>query len=157
MYLFPKFLEDAGQYAEAEKLWLHAWSSVVKRLGQEKRWKVPWFEPKFGNGTPMMDGNPIFTALDRSRRMVIRVIQAPTDAEREDDLTYWIDKFAKGDPEELDELVISCVLSDETLAKATDLMTRWARDGSLKGSARGIRTARAPRTSTPRRHGAPRA
>jgi hypothetical protein len=157
MYLFPDFLKDPKEYEKAERLWAQTWSVLIKRLGQRKNWKVPWFENKFGNGEPCLDGNPIFSALDRRRRIVVRVLQAPPDSEREDDFNYWTDIFGRGDPEELDELVISCVLSDETLAKATDLMTKWAAHGSLKSSARRARIPRAPRTPMPRRHGMPRA
>jgi hypothetical protein len=157
MYLLKNFLADSRQYAKAEKLWAQTWSMLIKQLGQERRWKVPWFEPKFGNGEPMADGNPIFTAVDRSRRMTVRVIQIPVETERETDFTFWTDTFGKGDPEELDELVIACVLSDQTLAQATDLMTRWAAHGSLKGTVRRARTARAPRTPIAHRHGMPRA
>ena len=151
MYLLTNFLEDAKQYAKAEKLWLRTWSSLIIQIGQEKHWKVPWFEPKFGNGTPMMEGNPIFTALNRSRRIAVRVIQVPPEPERKGDFTHWTDKFAKGDPEELNELVIACVLSDESLAQATDLMTKWAAHGSLDESARPAKAHRKTRTAAPRR------
>jgi hypothetical protein len=151
MYLLRNFLKQPKQYAEAEKLWRDTWSSLIMRIGQEKRWRVPWFEPRFVNGTPFLDGNPIFTAVDRSRRLAVRIIQSPPTADGEPDLISWTDKFAKGDPEELDELVISCVLSDETLAKATDLMTKWARNGSLDDLARPAKAHRKPRTATPRR------
>jgi hypothetical protein len=157
MYLFPDFLKDPKEYEKAEKLWLQAWSVLIKHLGQQKNWKVPWFENKFGNGEPCLDGNPIFSALDRRRRIVVRVLQVPPDSEREGDFTYWTDKFAKGDPEELDELVIACVLSDETLAQATDLMTKWALKEPLDGSVRKAKAHRTPRTPMPRRHGMPRA
>ena len=151
MYRLKNFLDDPKQYAKAEKLWIQTWSALIERLGLEKRWRVPWFEPRFGNDTPMMDGNPIFTALDPSHRLAVRVIQVPPEAEREADLIYWTDTFAKGDPEELDQLVICCVLSDETLAKATDLMTKWAKYGSLNDSARLAKAHRKTRTPAPRR------
>jgi hypothetical protein len=146
MYLFPNFLSDPKEYAKAEKFWVRAWSSLVTRLDQQKNWQVPWFENKFGNGEPCLDGNPIFSALDRRRRIVVRVLQAPPETEREADLTFWTNTFGKGDPEELEELVIACVLSDKTLAKATDLMTKWAKDGSLEDS---LRPAKAHRKARP--------
>ena len=151
MYLLKNFLEDPKQYAKAEKLWAQTWSLLIKRLGQERRWRVPWFEPKFGNGEPMADGNPIFTALDRSRRMTVRIIQFPPETERETDLIFWNNTFGKGDPEELEELVIACVLSDETLAQATEFMTKWAKDGSLEDSVRPAKLHRKARSTAPRR------
>jgi len=157
MYLFRNFLKDPRQYAKAESLWVQTWLTVAKRLGQQKQWKVPWFENKFANGIPIQDGNPIFTAVDRSRRLAVRIIQMPYAADGEPDLIHWTNKFGKGDPEELDELVISCVLSDETLAQATDLMTKWAMREPLDGSVQKSRVRPTPRAPMPRRHGMPRA
>jgi hypothetical protein len=157
MYLFRNFLDDPKEYAKAERLWLHTLNSLVKRLGQEKQWKAPWIKPRYGNGTPHQDGNPMFTALDRSRRLAINIIQMPSAAEGEPDLTYWTKKLAEGDPEEMDALVIACVLSDETLAQATDLMTKWAAYGSLDGTARHKRVQRKTRTPMLRRRGVRRA
>lgn len=157
MYLLRNFLKDPEKYAKAEKLWTLTFLRVVKQLGQEKKWKVPWFKNEFANGTPIRDANPMFTAVDRSRRLAVRIIQTPYTADGEPDLIHWTDTFGKGDPEELEELVISCVLSDETIAKATDLMTKWAKDGLLDDSVRPQRAGRVPRTPIPRRHGMPRA
>jgi hypothetical protein len=157
MYLFRNFLEDTKAYAEAEKLWCRSLTKIVKLLGQQKQWKIPWIRPRFGNGTPYRDGNPMFTALDRSRRLAINIIQMPSAAEGEPDLIYWTKKLAEGDFEQLDALVIACVLSDETLAQATELMTKWAAHGSLNGSARQPRVQQKARTPMPRRHGMPRA
>ncbi|HLI81905.1 MAG TPA: hypothetical protein VKV03_18080 [Candidatus Binataceae bacterium] len=61
------------------------------------------------------------------------------------------EKLAEGEPEEVEAIVIACVLSDETLAKATDLMTKWAKYGSLNDSARLAKAHRKTRTPAPRR------
>ena len=151
MYLLRNFLNDPKQYAEAEKLWCDTWWRLAKRIGQDKQWKVPWFEPRFGDGTPFLDGNPIFTAVDRSRRLAVRVIQSPPITDGEPDLCSWTDTFGKGDPEELEELVIACVLSDDTLAQATDLMTKWAKNGSLEDSVRPAKAHRKARPTATRR------
>jgi hypothetical protein len=151
MYLFKNFLKDRRQYTEAGKLWCDAWSRLTKRIGQGKQWKVPWFEARFVNGTPFLDGNPIFTAVDRSRRLAVRVIQFPLASEGEPDLIHWTDTFGKGDLEELEELVIACVLSDDTLAQATDLMTKWAKNGSLEDAVRATTPHRKARPSATRR------
>ena len=151
MYLLKSFLKDRKQYAEAEKFWRDAWSRIARRTDQDKQWKVPWFEPRFVNGTPFLDGNPIFTAVDRSRRLAVRIIQMPYAADGEPDLIHWTNTFGKGDPEELEELVIACVLSDETLAQATELMTKWAKNGSLEDSVRPTKVHRKSRPPAPRR------
>ena len=121
MYLFQNFLSDPKAYAKSEKIWLQTLTGVLKRLGQERQWKAPWIKPRFGDGTPHQDGNPMFNAMDASRRLAINIIQMPHAAKGEPDLIHWTTKLAKGDPEELDALVIACVLSDETLAQATFL------------------------------------
>jgi hypothetical protein len=151
MYLFPHYLEDPKEYEQAERLWVQKWSDLTKRLGHQKQWKVPWFENKFGNGEPCLDGNPIFSAIDRRRRLVVRILQMPYAARGEPDFTFWTDTFAKGDPEELDELVIACILSDDTLAKATELMTKWAKNGSLEDSVRPAKAHRKARPTATRR------
>ncbi len=152
MRLFARFLEDPKEYAKAEKLWVQTWFALTRGLGQQKQWRVPWFENKFANGEPCLDGNPIFSAVDRRRRLAVRVLQDVPDAKDDrPDLVYWTDKFGKGDPEELDQLVIGCVLSDETLAQATDLMTKWAKNGSLEESVRPAKTHRKALTTAARR------
>ena len=150
MYLFRNFLDDSEVYAKAEELWCQTITKIVKRLGQTRRWKIPWIKPRFGNGEPYQDGNPMFTALDSSRRLAINIIQMPYAAEGEPDLIHWTKKLAEGEPEEVDALVIACVLSDDTLAQATDLMTKWAAHGSLEDSARPAKAHRKGRT--PARH-----
>ena len=58
----------------------------------------------------------------------MRVIQFEPTGHGE--LTSWRNTFAKGEPEEIEELVISCSLTDETLSKACDLIRRWIIDGN---------------------------
>ena len=151
MYLFRNFLDDADEYAKSEELWLRTLNAVTERLGQKKRWKAPWIKPKFADGTPHQDGNPMFNALDQSRRLAINIIQVPAAAAGEPDLIYWTKTLAEGDPEEAETLVISCVLSDDTLAQASELMTKWAKNGTLENSVRPAKAHRKARPRTPRR------
>ena len=54
----------------------------------------------------------------------MHVIQLkPADDPKE--FYVWSDTFAKGTPKAVKELVISCVLTDQTLFEAVDLMKRW--------------------------------
>jgi hypothetical protein len=123
-YLFAHFLSDPREYAQAEALWCKHWDDLVHRLGQAWLWKTPWFNKAFANGTPCRDGNPIFSAVSPLQRLGVRIIQIePADNPRE--LYVWTDTFAKGSPEAIDELVISCVLTHQTLLDAVDLMKRW--------------------------------
>ncbi len=124
MYLFRNFLDDPHEYSEAERLWRRVWDDLTKGLRQKGRWITPWAETKFADGTPERDGNPIFSAIDPSRHLAVRVIQMKQTSGPE--LSFWTDTFAPGQKEAADELVIACVLSDETLRQAIDLMTQWA-------------------------------
>jgi hypothetical protein len=97
---------------------------VIERTGEKALWQVPWLNTTFADGTPCRDGNPIFSAVCPARRLGVRVIQRePAGNPRE--LNYWIDTFAQGEPEAIRELVISCVLTEETVVDALDLMNQW--------------------------------
>lgn len=122
--LYPSFLTDAVPYAKCEQLWTDKWRELVRRRGQEKLWTTPWLNTRFNDGTPFADGNPIFSAVCQSRARGIRVIQL-AQSEGHRDLSFWLDVFAIGDPEETKELVIACVLTNQTLAQAMDLIDQW--------------------------------
>ena len=123
-FLLPDFLNDPAQYEQAESIWQHRWESLIHQLGQSAIWQSPWINTKANDGTLLRDGNPIFSAVSPSRRLGVRVIQMePADDPCE--WSAWTDTFAKGDPEEIKELVIDCVLSDESLRQAFDLMRMW--------------------------------
>src|SRR5262249_34699842 len=123
-FLFPNFLQDANEYQQAEALWRHHWDEVVRQAGEAEWWKTPWLDTALLSGTPCRDGNPIFTAASLSRPQAVRVIQLPP-AGNPSELYFWTDVFAKGEPEEKKELVISCALSRQTLLDAVDLMNQW--------------------------------
>jgi hypothetical protein len=123
-FLFPEFLRDLQQYEQAESIWQRLWQDLIGRTGQLGLWETPWHSTTFVDGTPCRDGNPIFSAVSATRRLGIRVMQLePEENPRE--ITYWMDTFAKGESEEVNELVIACVLSDQTLLDAVNLMRQW--------------------------------
>jgi len=123
-YIFPDFLADPSQYEAAEAQWRHGWDGLIRRLGKEGSWESPWHENTFGDGTPCRDGNPIFSAFSHAERRALRVIQQEPMSDP-DELTFWTDTFARGEPEELAELVISCVLTERTFQKALGLIQQW--------------------------------
>ena len=126
MYLFPNFLTDYQVYQDAECLWRDRWDQLIRFLGASELWESPWMGTTFGDGTPMLDGNPIFSAVSTERRQGVRVIQLEP-AGNPKEISIWVDKFAKGEPQEITELVIACVLSNETLLYAIDAMEQWIR------------------------------
>ena len=123
-FLLPDFLNDPNQYEQVEMIWRGQWDSLIRELGQEASWQTPWLNTRFNDGSPFRDGNPIFSAVCPSRHLGVRVIQVePADDPNE--FTAWTDTFAKGEPEATEELVIHCVLSDQTLSKAFGLIRKW--------------------------------
>lgn len=129
-YLYPHFLSDPLEYGQAESLWQQRWQELLRRVGQEGQWQMPWLNTNFDNGTPCRDGNPIFSALSPARRLAVRVIQLePADDAKE--FHVWNDTFAEGSPEAVEELVISCVLTQETLTEAEELMRQWISEGRI--------------------------
>lgn len=124
---FPRFLDDPKEYQQAETLWRERWSDLLRRLGQEWLWQSPWLSTSFADGSPSQDGNPIFSAVSPRLRRGVRVIQIePSDKPRE--LYAWTDTFGEGEREPIKELVLTCVLTDQTLLDAVDLMKRWLTD-----------------------------
>jgi hypothetical protein len=123
-FLFPDFLNDPQQYQQAEALWLRTWKELVDDVGQTQLWNAPLYTTTFVDGTPCRDGDPIFSAVDPTRRLGVRIIQfePPGDV---GEIVFWLDTFAEGEPEEVRELVISCSLTDETLSRARDLIRQW--------------------------------
>ena len=134
---FPKVtpeLLSAGP-AEWEATWVALWESIDPAIRAAGDWKQPWFD------NPLHDGNPIFTAWSPTQRRGIRVIQYEDDSigqlsrfdpTRTFGYTTYLDWFGDpSDPEQapeggaIRELVIACVLSDNSLRNALADMTRW--------------------------------
>ena len=84
--------------------------------------------PEFANGTPMRDGNPIFSAVSPTLRRAVRIIQhEPSSDELE--LEHWLDTFQGDEP--ISELVISCALSEQVQEKAAGLIRSWIAAGRV--------------------------
>jgi hypothetical protein len=123
-FLFPSFLKDAREYEEAERLWESRWRDLVEAARQTRLWRSRWFNTRFANGTPCRDGNPIFSAVNRKKRIGIRVIQLEPGKDAVE-ISHWIDEFGQEESDPIKELVISCALTEQTLRQATDLMRQW--------------------------------
>jgi hypothetical protein len=102
---------------------------LVHSVGQERLWQTPWIKTTFNNGAPARDGNPIFSALAPGCHLGVRVIQVEPGNDA-DELQVWTGIF--GDAEgSIRELVVHCVLSDDTLHEAGLLISQWITDESL--------------------------
>ncbi len=135
-YLFRNFLSDSAEYNGAETLWRERWEELRDRVRDRDEWKTPWLSTEFADGSPCRDGNPIFSAVSPLSRRGIRVIQLQPSADPRE-LYFWIGKFDEGTPRKIDELVISCALTRETLMDAMNLMSQWVDDGQIELSQEG--------------------
>lgn len=122
--LHRTFLDDPTEYSQAEALWANEWAKLLDATQEQEDWITPWVSTSFVDGTPYHDGNPIFSAICSVRRLAIRVIQHEP-GEDPGELHFWTDIFAEGQPEAVKELVISCVLSTETLDSSLKMMASW--------------------------------
>jgi len=129
-HLNKTFLVDAAEYEAAQARWHQLWDRLTTAAHVQAEWHVPWFTPEFVNGTPMRDGNPIFSAVSPNQRRGVRIIQhEPTAGQLE--LDYWLDTFASEEP--VSELVISCALSAEAEQKVSELLHAWITTGCVAG------------------------
>ena len=131
--LFPSFLTDPIEYAQSADCWNRQWDQVAVRANEGELWSIAWVDNAFANGTPCRDGNPIFSAVCRARRRAIRVIQLDPSLDQ-NQFSFWSDTFAKGEPEELEELVIACVLNGQAIQQAARLFGEWVNGGAVCAS-----------------------
>jgi hypothetical protein len=128
-YIYQGFLTDAALYTRSEEFWRHLWEKLDQSARDGFGWVQPWFQPL---PRELAEGNPIFSAVSRQLRRGISVIQhEPTKSEVE--IQAWLDFFDGGshDPKSIEELVISCALSDLSAEIACDLMIPWVHGKSL--------------------------
>ncbi len=122
-HLHSDFLHDDRAYALAERFWVDLWQQVDPHGRANFGWRQPWFEPL---PRELSEGNPIFSAVSPRLRRGIRVIQSePTESGLE--IVSYPDTFGGPvyDPASINELVISCVLSDVAASSALNLMRQW--------------------------------
>ena len=125
--LYEKFLEDTEHYEQSERYWERLWTEVVSEAGGWYTWLTPWM----GTGAPhIKDGNPIFSAISPDLRRGVRIIQLEP-YEPGLDFQVWFENTEDDplDPENIQELVIACVLSDLAAAYARNVLESWV-DGS---------------------------
>jgi hypothetical protein len=118
--LHPQFLEGRQQYAAAEQYWKDLFDQLAEERGYSYR---PYINNNFGDGTPMMDGNPIFSAYSPKLNRAVRVIQH--EPEDKDAIVSWTNDTEWEDGTPFTELVISLVLTEKTAADAQEKIRDW--------------------------------
>ena len=125
-HLYKNFLSNLEQYKAAEDFWRNLCEkTIVKYLGQKHGWKV-WLNVHFCDGTPFLDGNPMYSLISPDSKKGIAIYQhEPT----EDKIIFgaWMDKFGPIDETQdfVEEIVIGCELSEESAQLAKELIEIW--------------------------------
>jgi hypothetical protein len=127
-HIAADFLTDQRQYHLAERYWRELWDRLVAEQGVAEQWRSPWL------GAPLRDGDPMFSAVSTGLRRGVHVIQhGPTSEAME--LQAWVDRFGEeGKDDVIEQLVISCALSEEAAARAGQVMRSWVVAGELLAS-----------------------
>lgn len=133
--LFPDFLSSAEAYAEAQGYWSATLSALVAERGHTLLF--PFYTQSLRDGTPLRDGNPIFSGYVPEQHKLLRIIQyvpAPGD----EVFSTWQDSWPAADMPpgfrppsdggaegDVPELVVSLALSEETGAAARAAIGDW--------------------------------
>jgi hypothetical protein len=123
-HLFATFLDDPNVYAQAVAYWRDLWTCVNPITRTQREWLEPWLSP----GAPTLcDGNPIFSAASRQLRKGVRVVQYPPASADAVEFDWWLDTYggAISDPQSIQELVITCALSEEAALCCRSVIDRW--------------------------------
>ncbi len=128
-HLFKNFLSNIEEYKASENLWCNLCEKIlVKTHGQQHGWKK-WLNVHFADGTPFLNGSPIYSLISPDNKKGICINQdAPSE-----ETTYigaWMDNFGPIDDEGsfVEELVIACELSEESVQFANELIEVWVNE-----------------------------
>lgn len=70
---FERALESNTIYHKCKEYWVNTISSIAKHHFTE------WLTTVYGNGEPMMDGDPIYSALFQDLNKAIKIVHVPLD------------------------------------------------------------------------------
>ncbi len=126
-HVFKNFLSNIEEYKASEKMWCNLCENIlVKNHGQKHGWKT-WLNVHFVDGTPFLDGSPIYSLISPDNRKGICIYQDEPSKEIIS-IGAWMDKFGPiDDGNFVEELVITCELSDESSQLASELIEVWVK------------------------------
>lgn len=120
-HLFKNFLESEQAYKKNIDFWK---TIVYTLLSVENLTFRNYVATQKQDGSLYMDGNPIFSfKIDNSNRAV-RIIQEEIETNKVE-FSAWLNKLSLADESEVDELVISMELSNESVLLAIELINAW--------------------------------
>jgi len=124
-WLFADFLDDPGEYRDAQAHWNKLFvRSLPRRFGSEELKKQ--YITSSDN-----DGNPIFSAICLPLQLAVRVIQQPVGDADDLDLDWWIDSVDLRPGVVIEELVISCCPSEENQPRVKGILRDWFTEGNV--------------------------
>jgi hypothetical protein len=123
-HLFADFLDDLNVYKQAVAYWRDLWTRVDPLTQKQLGWIEPWLST---GASTICDGNPIFSAYSPKLRKGIRVVQYPPASADDVECDYWLDTYGGDitDPQSIQELVITCALSEESARRSRRIIERW--------------------------------
>lgn len=129
-HLFKNFLSNIDDYKAAENFWRSLCESIlIKHQGQKHGWEI-WLNVHFVDGTPFLDGNPIYSLISPDSKKGICINQDEPTTEKIS-IAAWMDKFGPIDGENfIEELVIVCELSEESVQLASELIEAWVKENT---------------------------
>jgi hypothetical protein len=110
--LYPDFLEDITSYQAASDFWQAKLDPLFRELGLSKQ---NYLNTTMVNGVDLQDGNPIYQAFFPELKKAVRIIQEEPLLPA--DFGTWVN-LTEVNEEEVEELVISLVLTEENVERA---------------------------------------
>lgn len=117
--LYPDFLEDITSYQAASDFWQAKLDPLFRELGLSKQ---DYLNTTMVNGVSLQDGNPIYQAYFPEIKKAVRIIQEEPLLPA--DFGSWVN-VTEVDEEEVEELVISLVLTEENVERAKEGVQGW--------------------------------
>ena len=117
--LYPDFLEDISSYQAASDFWHAKLDTLFRELGLSKQ---DYLNTTMVNGVALQDGNPIFQAYFPELKKAVRIIQEEPLLPA--DFGSWVN-FTEVEEEELEELVIGLVLTEENVERTGVEIRAW--------------------------------
>lgn len=117
--LYPDFLEDTTSYQAAADFWQSQIGPLLDSLGLSGQ---SYLNQIMGDGTTILDGNPIYNAYFPACQRALRIIQEEPLLPA--DYGSW-ENYTEIEEQEVPELVISLVLTDENVVRALKEIQEW--------------------------------
>ena len=117
--LYPDFLEDISSYQAATDFWQAKLDPLFREFGLSKQ---DYLNTIMVNGVSLHDGNPIYQAYFPELKKAVRIIQEEPILPA--DFGSWVN-LTEVDEEEVEELVISLVLTEDNVERAIAEIHGW--------------------------------